>query len=129
MGWKVGEVSGGFLFTVPPLRGAGTGCLLTVLERGGEKGESSGGQTIRHETDSKSRRLRADKSESRHGWKRSETPLPEFGVTSSERRTKRGRKTTGQFQIREALAAASLQGQDGQQGGRTYKTPNQQPAA
>lgn len=97
MGWKVGEVSCGFLFIVPALRGAGTGCLLTVLGREGEKGESSGGQTIRHETDSKSRRLRADKSESRHGWKRSETPLPEFGVTSSERRTKRGRQTTGQF--------------------------------
>lgn len=123
MGRKVGEVSCGFRFIVLPLRGAGTGGLLTVLGRGGKKGESSGGQTIRHDTDSKSRRLRADRTESRHG-KRSETPLPEFG---SERRTKRGRKTTRQFRIKEALAsAASLQGQVGQQGGRTDKTLNQQ---
>lgn len=36
-GWKVGEVSCGcFLFTVLVLRGAGSGCLLTVLGRGGE---------------------------------------------------------------------------------------------
>lgn len=83
MGWKVGEVCCGFLFTVPALRGVGSGCLLTVLGRGGgggDKGESSGGRTIRCETDSKSRRLRADKSESRHGWKGCKTPLPEFGA-------------------------------------------------
>lgn len=33
MGWKVGEVS--FLFLALALRGAGTGCLLTMLGRGG----------------------------------------------------------------------------------------------
>lgn len=97
MGWKVDEVSCGFLFIVLALRGAGTGCLLTTLGRGGrEKGESSGGQTRRHETDSK----RADKSESRHGRKNGAKRFPELDVTEpgkKNRESERGCKTP-QFQ-------------------------------
>lgn len=67
-GWKVGEVSCGcFLFTVLALRGVGSGCLLTVLGKGGERGESSGRQTTHHLTEWKRPRQR-EKETDRERW-------------------------------------------------------------
>lgn len=53
----MGEVSGDcFLFKTLVLRGAGSGCLLTGLGRGGERGECSGGQTTGHQIKSEGAR-------------------------------------------------------------------------
>lgn len=89
-GWKVGEVSCGcFLFTVLALRGAGSGCLLTVLGKGGEGREfrranhTPSDRVKETERDRKTARAETDR------WceRQDETPLPEFSETSEERRT------------------------------------------
>lgn len=77
-GWKVGEVSGDcFLFKTLVLRGAGSGCLLTGLGRGGEGRVQEGKpQAIRQEW--RSKRLR-DRSKQKRQTK---TPSKEPSESS-----------------------------------------------
>lgn len=93
-GWKVGEV-GCFLFTALALRGAGSGCLLTVLGKGG-RGErvQEGKPYAFRQNERAGDRERQETDRERWRERQRETPLPEFKETSSETRTQRGHKTT-----------------------------------
>lgn len=125
-GWKVGDVSCDcFLFRTLTLRGMGSGCLLTVLWRGGEGRKIQEGQTIHHQTEWR-RRKRRQTEKQREQWeteRERETVLPELSETSSERKTQRGHKTTWQSPQKWKLdwTEMSLQTKKKQTDARPYK--------
>lgn len=127
MGWKVGEVSCGFLFTALALRGAGTGCLLTTLGRRGEgrrervqEGKPDAMRQIQRAGGREQTRARADTGG--NGAKR----VPELNVSEPGKKNRESERGCKPPPVSEPLAVAALPGQEGQQGGRTYKTPNLQ---
>lgn len=90
-----------FLFTVPILRGAGSGCLLTGLRRRGKGKTVQEGKTTRQpngeqETERETARSseRRCKTYEKQRERERETVLPESSETRPVGRTKRAHKTT-----------------------------------
>lgn len=88
-GWKVGEVSCGcFLFTAAALRGAGSGCLLTVLGKGGE------GREFRRANHTPSDRMKRQEARERQETDRERRHFLCSVKPAQKEEPKKGHKTT-----------------------------------
>lgn len=88
----MGEVSCGcFLFTALALRGAGSGCLLTVLGRGGEGREFRRANHTPSDSERDHVRQRNSRSSDYERERQKDTPHPEFSETTF--RTKNPKRT------------------------------------